>query len=160
MRPEPQHSVDPRALTLWRVEGCLRAGFALVLLLLASASLTATTPLGVAAVLAVLGLLGPYAVLEVAVIPNVRLRHFRYEVSEHELDIKQGVFVIRRRLIPLVRVQHVDTVQGPLSKHFGLASVTVSTAAGAQLISGLSQQAADELRDRISTLARVAREPL
>jgi uncharacterized protein len=145
---------------MWRVEAALRAGIVFVLLLLAMASLVAMTQLEPMLALAFLGIFLPYAALQVVVVPKVRYKHFRYQVDERELDIKQGVFVVRRRLIPLVRVQHVDTVQGPISKQFGLASVTVSTAAGGQYIPGLSELAADELRDRISALARVARESI
>jgi membrane protein YdbS with pleckstrin-like domain len=145
---------------MWRVEAALRTGFVFVLLVLSSLSLVAMTPVGVGIAGVVVAILVPYGVLQIVVIPKLRYRHFRYQVDEHELDIKQGVFVVRRRLIPLVRVQHVDTLQGPLAKQFGLASVTVSTAAGGQYIPGLSDQAADELRDRISALARVARESL
>jgi hypothetical protein len=100
------------------------------------------------------------AVLGIAVIPRLRYNYWRYHVDESELDIQSGVFVITRTLVPLVRVQNVDTVQGPLGKYFGLSSVTVSTAASTHEIPALSDEQADALRDRISRLAQVARESL
>jgi len=160
VRPPPEQRVDPRAITLWRVDATLRAGTFGLLLVLTLASLLSMAPLGVLIPALALLLFALYAVIQIAIVPKVRYRHFGYQVDERELDIMQGVFVIRRTLIPLVRVQHVDTVQGPIAKQFGLSSVTVSTAAGGHLIPGLSDQAADELRDRISALARVARESL
>jgi membrane protein YdbS with pleckstrin-like domain len=68
--------------------------------------------------------------------------------------------VVHRTLVPLVRVQHVDTVQGPVAKLFRLSAVTVSTAAGTHEIPSLSDDVADQLRDRISAMARQAREQL
>ena len=131
-----------------------------LLTLLSAVTIVTLTPFG--AVPAVAGIVAflAFALVQIGFVPQIRYRHWRYQVDAQELDIQFGVFVVRRTLIPLVRVQHVDTVQGPLSKQFGLSSVTVSTAAGSHVIPGLSDQAADELRDHISALARVARESL
>jgi membrane protein YdbS with pleckstrin-like domain len=56
----------------------------------------------------------------------------------------------------MVRVQHVDTQQGPILRKYDLASITISTAATNHTIPALITSEADELRSRISTLARVA----
>lgn len=104
--------------------------------------------------LAVLALL--FSILQIVIIPAIRWRRWRYEVSENEVDLKYGVFVVTRTLIPMVRVQHVDTIQGPFLRMYNLASVTISTAAGQHEIPALALEAADELRDRIAELARVA----
>lgn len=160
MRPKPAQSVDPKAVSLWRLEAVLRMAVLGLLTLLAAATLLTLTPLGLVPAALGLVLYSVLAVVQVGFVPQIRYRHWRYHVDAQELDIQFGVFVVRRTLIPLVRVQHVDTVQGPLSKQFGLSSVTVSTAAGSQVIPGLSDRAADQLRDHISALARVARESL
>lgn len=60
--------------------------------------------------------------------------------------------------MPFIRVQNTDTRQGPILRAFGLASVTVSTAANNHVIVGLDVQVADQLRDRAAELARLARE--
>lgn len=158
VRPKPAQTVNPKAVVLWRVEAMLRALVLFVLVSLTLASLMAMLPLSAAWGGLALGAFLVYALVQIVFVPRIRFQHWRYQVDAHELDIQFGVFVVRRILIPLVRVQHVDTVQGPLSKQFGLSSVTVSTAAGSHLIPGLTDQAADELRDNISQLARVARE--
>ena len=64
---------------------------------------------------------------------------------------------ITRTLVPMLRVQHVDTTQGPLEQAFGLATVVVHTAAGTTTSLPLDegQQA---VRDRIAELARTADE--
>lgn len=160
MRPKPAQSVDPKAVSLWRIEAVLRMAVLGLLTLLAAATVLTLTPLGLVPAAALVVLYLVLAVIQIGFVPQIRYRHWRYHVDAQELDIQFGVFVVRRTLIPLVRVQHVDTVQGPLSKQFGLSSVTVSTAAGSHVIPGLSDTAADQLRDHISALARVARESL
>jgi len=160
VRPKPVQSVHPKAVSLWRIEAILRMALLGLLTLLGGATLVTLTPFGIAPAVAGLVVFLVFALVQIAFVPQIRYRHWRYHVDAQELDIQFGVFVVRRTLIPLVRVQHVDTVQGPLSKQFGLSSVTVSTAAGSHVIPGLSDEAADQLRDHISALARVARESL
>ena len=50
--------------------------------------------------------------------PNIRWKIWRYEVREQEIEIQSGLFIVKRTLIPMVRVQHVDTEQGPILKKY------------------------------------------
>ena len=82
-------------------------------------------------------------------------RHWRYEIGEVEVDLQHGWLTITRTLIPMTRIQHVDTRRGPLQRRFGLASVILYTAAGASEIPALADAVADAARDRIAALANV-----
>ena len=75
-----------------------------------------------------------------------------------EIDIQSGIFVIKRTLIPMNRVQHVETKQGPLLRKYELASVEISTAATMHVIPALDLTEADELRHYISKMASVEEE--
>jgi uncharacterized protein len=115
--------------------------------------------IGGAAVGGVLGwLLWAAAAVVVAVggvvLPLVRWRTWRYEVRDEEIDLLRGALVVRRTLIPMTRVQHVDTQRTPLSDLFELRSVTVHTAAGSHSIPALRPGDAAAIRDRIALLAR------
>jgi uncharacterized protein len=88
------------------------------------------------------------------VLPLVRWQRWRYEVREEEIDLLRGALVVRRTLIPMTRVQHVDTQRTPLSDLFGLRSVTVHTAAGSHAVPALRPGDAAAIRDRIAQLAR------
>jgi uncharacterized protein len=158
VRSEPQETLDPRAITVWRVQALLRTA---LIGLFAALSLTGVILMSPAGpfVLAALGAgVLAYGTFGVFVAPPIRFRIWRYALSEHELELKRGLLVVRRTLIPLVRVQHVDTRQGPLLKLFGLSAVTVSTAASTHEIPVLADELAELLRDRISALARQARD--
>ncbi|MDR2108759.1 MAG: PH domain-containing protein, partial [Coriobacteriales bacterium] len=69
-------------------------------------------------------------VVFVGVFPKIRWLQWRFDVLEEEIDIQKGIFWRKRIIIPLIRVQNVDTRQGPVMRAFGLASITVATAAG------------------------------
>ncbi|MBY7142381.1 PH domain-containing protein [Virgibacillus sp. NKC19-3] len=93
--------------------------------------------------------------LAVFLFPEIRWRRWRYEVFDQEIYIQHGILIVSRTLVPMIRVQHVDTKQGPILRNFRLASVTISTAATTHEIPALLEEDASELRDRISALARV-----
>ncbi|KPV58153.1 hypothetical protein QJ48_18075 [Paenibacillus sp. A3] len=57
-------------------------------------------------------------------------RWFRYEVSDEQLKVTQGVFVQKKTFIPLERIQSVDVTEGVLHRLFGLVRVEVQTAGG------------------------------
>jgi membrane protein YdbS with pleckstrin-like domain len=87
-------------------------------------------------------------------LPLLRWRTWRYEVRDEEIDLLRGALTVRRTLIPMTRVQHVDTQRTLLSDMFGLRSVTVHTAAGSHTIPALRPGDAAAIRDRIALLAR------
>lgn len=93
--------------------------------------------------------------LFVFLFPVLRWKRWRYEVFDQEIYIQYGILIVSRTLVPMIRVQHVDTKQGPILKKYQLASVTISTAATTHEIPALLEEDASELRDRISALARV-----
>jgi membrane protein YdbS with pleckstrin-like domain len=97
-------------------------------------------------------------VVFVVIVPKIRWIQWSFEVLDEEIDIHKGIFWRKRIIIPLIRVQNVDTRQGPIMRANGLASFTVSTAAGEHEIPGLLEAEADALRDHVAVLARIAQE--
>ena len=90
--------------------------------------------------------------------PELRWRRWRWEVREQEIDIRHGTVAVTRTLVPMLRVQHVDTRRDLLQQWLGLATVVFHTAAGANRIPALSVAEAGRVRDRIAELARTADE--
>jgi membrane protein YdbS with pleckstrin-like domain len=86
--------------------------------------------------------------------PLLRWRTWRYEVRDEELDLVRGAIVVTRTLIPMTRVQHVDTTRTVIGDLFDLRSVAVHTAAGSNDIPALRPNEATAIRDRIALLAR------
>ena len=152
MKTEPAERLDPRAKVLWRITGTLGALPLLAAGAFASWALLRVVEvpplLGVAPFLAALGL---FAVLA-TVVPDLRWRRWRYEIREDEVDLQRGIVWVSRTLVPLARIQHVDTQSGPLQRRFGLATVVFFTAAGPNQIPELSAPVAAQVRDRIAEL--------
>jgi membrane protein YdbS with pleckstrin-like domain len=144
---EPTRRLAGNARAEWRLEQALVWVIALVGGFLLAGPLDGVLALLVRVVPAV-GL-----VLGLTVVPELRWRRWRWDVSAEAIDIRHGTLTIRRTLIPMSRVQHVDTTSDVIDQRFGLATVQIHTAAGSHKIPLLSTRDADELRDRIAELA-------
>lgn len=155
MRPIPTQKISKEALHVWRITGFFES------------LLYGLIPLGYFFMasffhfpqwifLLLLGLFFVVVILKVAIIPTLRWKRWRYDVYESEIDLQFGIIVVRRVLIPMIRVQHVDTRQGPLLRKYCLATVTITTAATIHQIPALSEERAALLRDQISRLAAEA----
>ncbi|WP_270182842.1 PH domain-containing protein [Alkalihalobacillus sp. CinArs1] len=155
MRPDPSKKIDRRGLKVWQITGVILS----ILLLGIVAGMFSlhylVVKLPIWSLVATCVVVAVLIMLQIWILPLLRYKKWRYEVSEHEIELKHGVIIVKRTLIPMVRVQHVDTRQGPLLRAYKLSSVTISTAATTHEIPALSNEVADELRDKISVLARV-----
>jgi uncharacterized protein len=158
LKAEPEERLDPRAKSLWRVTGALQALPIFVGGAFGSYALVrgAEAPRYLA-VLPVIGALA-LAVLLVFVLPPLLWRRWRYEIRPLEVDLQRGLVRVTRTLVPMARVQHVDTRRGPLQRRLGLSTVVFYTAAGPNEIPQLATGTAAEVRDRIAELTREADE--
>jgi uncharacterized protein len=148
--PEPSRRLAPRARLVWRAEQLLGWGVAVVGGFLLAGPLDGWLSV-VARVVPVVGL-----VLSVAVVPELRWRRWRWDVRPDAIDIRHGTLTVTRTLVPMLRVQHVDTTRDVVEQSLDLASVRVHTAAGSHRIPLLTVRDAGEVRDRIAELARTA----
>ncbi|WP_051471946.1 PH domain-containing protein [Patulibacter minatonensis] len=146
-----RRQLSRRAVPYWRVR------LATVLVPVAAAVTVALFVAGVATGVAVAGAVVAWvlAAAVVVVVPPVRRRIWWYAIGEEEVDLHEGLVVITRTVVPMVRVQHVDLHRGPLSTRMGLAEIELHTAAGSVTIPALDHDEAERLRARVSVLARV-----
>jgi membrane protein YdbS with pleckstrin-like domain len=151
---EPTRRLAPNARWVWRLEQVAFWGVTLILALTVGSQLEDDTLRLLAWLLPLAGL-----VAGVALVPALRWRRWRWDVRPDAIDIQRGTLTIRRTLIPMLRVQHVETTRGVLEQAFQLATVAIHTAAGSHTIPLLGLADAADVRDRIADLARTADEP-
>ena len=87
--------------------------------------------------------------------PSIRYNQWRFEIRDDEVDMLHGIVVKTRQIVPMSRIQHVDTTSGPIQRRYNLASVVFYTAAGSMMIPELSNARAASVRDQIAALAKV-----
>jgi membrane protein YdbS with pleckstrin-like domain len=145
---DPRRSLAPGARWVWRLYwagSCVAAG-------VAGAMVGDALPEGWRPLLWALPLAA--LLLGTPVVPELRWRRWRWEVREHEVDVRRGTLRVRRTLIPMARIQHVETTRGVLEQWLNLATVQIHTAAGSHTIPLLAARDADELRATIAELSR------
>ncbi|AST94124.1 MULTISPECIES: PH domain-containing protein [Sutcliffiella] len=78
------------------------------------------------------------------------LRYY-YWVENGELRTEYGIFVRKRRFIPIERIQSIDTSAGIIQRLFRIVKLQVETAGGGQeadvMISAVTKEEAEELRN-------------
>lgn len=150
----PSNLLDPRAKTAWRVQAAAWGGltvlsfvaFSVVLAIAGAPAIAWLVPL-LATVFVVVLWIGPLV--------EIMYRRWRWQVTDVEVRLQSGLIIIKRTVIPMARIQHVDTSQGPILRMFDLSEVHVSTAAGQHKIPMLAEEDAANIRDRIAALAQV-----
>ncbi|MBZ5201045.1 PH domain-containing protein [Planomicrobium chinense] len=155
MEHQPKNQISRKGLTVWRLYGMIQTSIIAVLVIGAGVlTYFFDWPQWLYAVYGLIVV--AYGILFIYLFPKIRWERWRYEVREQEIELQHGLFIVKRTLVPMVRVQHVDTEQGPILRKYDLAEISISTAATTHTIPALITEEADELRARISVLARVA----
>jgi uncharacterized protein len=147
--------LDPRAKMLWRIEAALSS---IPFALFAAGSAWLLRGAGWAPgwiPVLIVALAGVWIAWNIGPGPSLRWRWWRYGIGESEVDLAHGWLTRTRTVIPIARIQHVDTTRGPVERRLGLATVVLYTAAGANVIPALADDEADVVRDRITAMAGV-----
>ena len=94
----------------------------------------------------------------IAIAPR-QVRAFGYQLRQDDLVFRRGILWQRSVAVPYGRMQLVDIEHGPLDRGFGIAWLKLVTAAASTGVElpGLTQQAAEELRDTLIQVAESRR---
>ena len=105
-----------------------------------------------------------YSVLTIAIfvitralIP-FRYNYFRYEITNDDIIYQKGFFFRSITYVPITRIQHVETEQGPFLRKDGLMELLIHTAATTHRIAGLSVEDTLTLRTQIIEKVKEAKE--
>jgi membrane protein YdbS with pleckstrin-like domain len=151
--PADRHQLPIRVVAYWRIRALLTAMAGGAVILAAAVVLRwPSAPVR----WALAGVVLVYLIAGLTAIPVIRRRIFWYAVDADEIEIQRGLFVVSRSVVPMTRVQHLKTEQGPLADRFRLAALHIHTAAGTVEMHGLDAAEAADLRVRIGRLANLA----
>jgi len=72
-----------------------------------------------------------------------------WALREHDLIYQSGVIFRKQVILPFARIQHVETLSGPIERHFDLMRVKCFTAGGVSadlVVEGLATETAGQVR--------------
>ncbi len=141
-------SLNPRIRTVWLVVAFVIAAVLSAVVGALPTEEYVDVPVAPFVFVAFLVLLGVYQFL--------RYRNWGYEIQDDAVYIEHGVLIHVKKVVPFVRIQHIDSRRGPVERASGLASLVIYTAGsrGADVtVPGLTPERADELREELRELA-------
>ena len=144
----PLLPVEPGYKSVLRLRYAISWGVLAVAALIIDRTVLSETPLGALLPLAAVAI-GLFVTI---VFPARAYRRLRYRLTDQLLQVLRGWLFHTDTVVPLVRVQHLDVVRGPLDKMFGTASLVVHTAGthnSIVTVPGLAPDRAAEMRDAI-----------
>jgi uncharacterized protein len=144
---EPTRRLAANARWRWRLQQVL---FWLVVLVVAQI-VAGQVDAGWVSKIAWLPLVG--LVAGAVLVPELRWRRWRWDVGSDAIEIRHGTLTVRHTVVPILRVQHVDTTSTLIEQWLELATVEIHTAAGSHEIPLLTGYDAEEVRGRIAALA-------
>lgn len=155
--PEPTQEISPKAIAVWRIRDAFSKGITILIL---GAILFATHFFNWYEWIAlILYMLIAYTLLkgiyQLTIKPVYLQRTWRYDIDPDFIQIKSGFLYRQHAIVPMSRVEYVNTDQGPLLRRFGLASITIGTIASSHEIPALPVAEAEQLRGKIAHLAKI-----
>ena len=138
------HPVSPRLITARLLVSLVANAVCLVAVIVLGAMVNGWFYLAAA-------VLGVLTLWELWLIPR-QVRAMGYALAEDHLLWRKGIMFRRITVVPYGRMQFVDTSQGPLARHLGMAEVQLHTAAASTdaTINGLPVNEAEHLRQILS----------
>jgi membrane protein YdbS with pleckstrin-like domain len=92
------------------------------------------------------------ALISIVFLVPRRWRRWGHAFTDRELHVAHGWPTRVHTVVPVSRVQHIDVSQGPIERSAGLATLSLHTAGTENslvVLSGITRQRAEEIRDAI-----------
>jgi membrane protein YdbS with pleckstrin-like domain len=146
------HQISPRYVVSQFVQ------FAIIIVLAAIAAFVAATMFDQTWAWIPAGAFIAIDLITLAILPR-QARALGYMLRADDVVFRRGILWQRMVAVPYGRMQLVDITQGPLDRIFGIAQLKMVTAAAATgvQIPGLTQDAAEALRDTLIEVAETRR---
>lgn len=134
--------VHPSAKKLWTINGFI---FSLFII----AAVIAVTLLLYKSIWIIIGgiLLCLYSTV---IAPIYEYRQWMYFVDGEKVEIVHGIFIVKRTVIPINRIQHINIKQGIIQKKFDLSNIEIFTAGGQHTIEGLKTEVASHIAEGLN----------
>lgn len=149
--------LPPKALTVIRLRLLFPAGFVAVVLFAGAIAALIADVDGATVYGAVLLVVAVLVLAAWWIFSGLIFRAYGWLLTDGTVELRHGVVVRRHQVLPRARVQNVTKEAGPVSRAFGLASITVHSA-GANTpnitVPDLTVEVGDWLRTSLLPAAR------
>ncbi len=155
--PEPQKRISKKAINVWRVTDLIQNLIGLFIiggLIFSSRYFDWVNWIDIILYI-LLGFILIIMIYELTIRPVLLQKTWRYDIDENYIQLKHGFINKRSLIIPMSRVEYVNTNQGPILRHYDLSVLTIGTITSANEIPAIPVAEAQEIRELIIHLAEL-----
>ncbi|VYT64637.1 PH domain-containing protein [Clostridium tertium] len=87
--------------------------------------------------------------------PIFEYKQWKYKITEDKIEFTEGIYFVRRVIIPIVRIQHIQLNQGPINKFLKLYDITIFTAGGQHKIPNIQAERAEEISEYLKNTVKL-----
>lgn len=92
-----------------------------------------------------------FCILYIAITPGIRFKRYKYLIAEDRIEIIEGLFFIRRTIVPIDRIYQIDIKKGPIDNAVGVAKVQIITAGSTAAFRYIEPETAEEIAMHLNT---------
>lgn len=154
---EPSQQISHKAITVWRIKDTFKHLITLLILctlLFLYYKFSWFYWIGII-LYVMISFVFLMLIYDLTVHPIYLQRTWRYDINEHIIQLKYGFFHRHHIVIPMSRVEYVNTHQGPLLRKYRLSAITIGTITSQHEIPALKEDEAKLLRNKIVSLAQI-----
>ncbi|WP_291652397.1 PH domain-containing protein [Clostridium sp.] len=86
--------------------------------------------------------------------PTIEYKQWRYKITNDKIEFTEGIYFIRKVIIPIIRIQHIQVNQGPINKFFNLYDISIFTAGGQHKIPNIDSKRAEEISEYLNEVIK------
>ena len=155
--PELMHSISKRSIHIWRTSNLITD--ILILILCIGLLITSYSFHWYQWIIITLWIVIPIIPLgmiwSVAMEPKWKYTYWTYGFNEHYVRFQHGRLFSKQVVIPMSKIQFVETEQGPLLRSNNVETITIGTMGTPHKIPMLAREDAHILKEHIATYAQV-----
>lgn len=99
-----------------------------------------------------------YLLLYTFLFPFIEYKEWKYSISEDKIELIHGIFIRKKIIIPINRLQFLDVNQGPIHRRYKLSTITLNTAGGLQEIPALTNEEAESISKNLASVIKAGEE--
>lgn len=153
---DPKLTISKKIIPIWKLSNFI--GYTVILFIISIAfgilslfywSLLITYALFIIIFLLIVGLC-----LETTIIPVYKHRNWTYDLDSNFIYLStKSILLSSKLVIPLNKIQYVDTKEGLIMRRYRVCSVSIMTVSSEHEIAILAKEDAEILKNKISNLA-------
>ncbi|MBE6054480.1 MAG: hypothetical protein E7212_11395 [Clostridium sartagoforme] len=88
-----------------------------------------------------------FLLINAFIYPEIEYKQWSYSITNDKIEFSEGIYFVRRVIIPIIRIQHIQLNQGPINKLFDLYDISIFTAGGEHKIPNIESKKAEEISE-------------